>query len=583
MVKKSIGIAAIAVFATTGFGLCNTYADEAEFDVAIRPYVEVSVPSATNLPLAPTASGTFGSTNITVRSSTSNIAGYILTMTSEKNYLEGDTAQINSVDTLSGRTEDVFRNRAEDMNKWGVSIGNTNSFNPIASSTQLINSDTASVGQDSVIYVGAKVDSSVAPGTYSTTIRFQAVAKIDDSPASVVGGDPTQPSPSYDPGNPSKSAWSGRSLGRSYEVYYADTLKKPMYVLDENNPKGYRYIRKNEVNSNIDRYFAIQDMSPQVCNNNVYDNSELQVIDLRDTKIYWIAKLKDGHCWMTQNLDLALSSKTPLTHETSDIGWGTDKRIMQWTPPDMKKIQSNGYIEGADSNYYNNEFYVYNEWYFKPNSYEVGDWYYNGGSLTGSCGDSYLKGGCNKFRKNIPYETNGTHGHVGNYYNWNAATAQDASYEYADITFTDVSQNPQNSVCPKGWRLPTISSDSHNVSGSTDEFTRLYSLYKLDTDIISYVDGSDRINYINTAEDTFSTFLLAPLYFTKTGKITYYQGNPSNTHIGFYWSSTVHPNHYTSYYNGASAAYGMILESSYMFTWDQYPRIDAFSVRCVAR
>ena len=53
--------------------------------------------------------------------------------------------------------------------------------------------------------------------------------------------------------------------------------------------------------------------------------SELQVIDIRDDKVYWIAKLADGNCWMTQNLDLDLTSNPEadnyivLTSENTDL------------------------------------------------------------------------------------------------------------------------------------------------------------------------------------------------------------------------------------------------------------------------
>ena len=44
-----------------------------------------------------------------------------------------------------------------------------------------------------------------------------------------------------------------------------------------------------------------------------------QLIDWRDGKTYWVAKLKDGNCWMTQNLDLDITSGKSLTRELSDV------------------------------------------------------------------------------------------------------------------------------------------------------------------------------------------------------------------------------------------------------------------------
>ena len=33
-----------------------------------------------------------------------------------------------------------------------------------------------------------------------------------------------------------------------------------------------------------------------------------ELVDVRDNKLYWVAKLEDNHCWITQNLDLDITS-----------------------------------------------------------------------------------------------------------------------------------------------------------------------------------------------------------------------------------------------------------------------------------
>ncbi|MCQ2049702.1 MAG: hypothetical protein MJZ22_01665, partial [Candidatus Saccharibacteria bacterium] len=52
---------------------------------------------------------------------------------------------------------------------------------------------------------------------------------------------------------------------------------------------------------------------------------QVQAVDRRDGKTYWVAKLKDGNIWMTQNLDLDLSTETTLTPADSDV-------TANWTP-----------------------------------------------------------------------------------------------------------------------------------------------------------------------------------------------------------------------------------------------------------
>ena len=62
----------------------------------------------------------------------------------------------------------------------------------------------------------------------------------------------------------------------------------------------------------------MQHMTPEICADASVGDTK-QLIDWRDKKTYWVAKLADGNCWMTQNLDLDLTSGEPLTSELSDI------------------------------------------------------------------------------------------------------------------------------------------------------------------------------------------------------------------------------------------------------------------------
>ncbi len=54
----------------------------------------------------------------------------------------------------------------------------------------------------------------------------------------------------------------------------------------------------------------MQDMTHDICEN-TKEHYTKQLIDTRDGKSYWVAKLKDGNCWMTQNLalDIALDDE----------------------------------------------------------------------------------------------------------------------------------------------------------------------------------------------------------------------------------------------------------------------------------
>ena len=55
-----------------------------------------------------------------------------------------------------------------------------------------------------------------------------------------------------------------------------------------------------------------------------------QLIDVRDGKKYWIARLVDGNCWMTQNLDLDFVAGKELTSDTSDVRRSWDPGEIVW-------------------------------------------------------------------------------------------------------------------------------------------------------------------------------------------------------------------------------------------------------------
>ena len=65
-------------------------------------------------------------------------------------------------------------------------------------------------------------------------------------------------------------------------------------------------------------------MTTKICEGSAIGDTK-QLKDTRDGKYYWVSKLADGKCWMTQNLDLDLSTSIALTPTTSDVS-------SNWTP-----------------------------------------------------------------------------------------------------------------------------------------------------------------------------------------------------------------------------------------------------------
>ena len=300
-------------------------------------------------------------------------------------------------------------------------------------------------------------------------------------------------------------------------------------------------------------YYKMQDMTSSICNA-AEGESWLQLADTRDNKLYWVAKLADGHCWMTQNLDLDLTSGVALTSENTDLndnsldgpyyaGYSYDpaSKVISWSPTNTTVTN----IESWKTD--NNVAY----------SFDPGEWYWDGDDSTPNCNYLDSTQGCTHFTQDRT-NTN-KHLSVGNYYNWSAAIASNGSSSLSDSTYNNVNLNPQNSICPKGWRLPTIAnptgSDAYSQPNSRGEFGRLNYLY-------------------NGDGNTDPKLISAPLWFVRSGRLG--NGNLySSGSAAYYWSSTVHNSNYAYYLHFEAA---LVRPVGY-----DYYRDFGWSVRCVAR
>ena len=256
----------------------------------------------------------------------------------------------------------------------------------------------------------------------------------------------------------------------------------------------------------------------------------VQAIDIRDGKQYWVTRLADGNIWMTQNLDFDISANTTFNSNTTDLNVLYD-------------AFTNSYREYQDG-YTSNG----NTIYWTPAS-TADTISFAGSTVTGWVNNN-----------TVPYSASKTdntetgHDSLGNWYNWTAAIASNDSSSLTQDTISNISNNPKNSICPKGWRLPTISNQSETESGSTNEFARLNYLYN------------------GNKTDTDAGLISQPVYFRKAGNI--WSTSYANLNTGSHnWSST--------YYN-STKAYEFYSSSSEVGkqNWD---RLLGFSVRCVAR
>ena len=136
---------------------------------------------------------------------------------------------------------------------------------------------------------------------------------------------------------------------------------------------------------------------------------------------------------------------------------------------------------------------------------------------------------------------------VGNYYQWNAATAGSGAGKYANA-----------SICPKGWRLPTLSTTSQDGFGFT---LREYGV-------------SDKLVGTNEAGDIYN-IALSPLFFVRSGSIA---PNATNKfggagQYGLYWSSRG--------YSSTDLAYRLYFNNSLVSPSDFGSRYYGYSLRCL--
>lgn len=298
-------------------------------------------------------------------------------------------------------------------------------------------------------------------------------------------------------------------------------------------------------------YYKMQDMNPTICNMvNIYgEASQTQLIDVRDNNVYWVAKLNDNNCWMTQNLDLDLSHEVALTSETSDIdpttyntgiyteaaGYNQSGNVVSWTPStiDSNNIQradtilangntASGWTDDNNHPYSADSGNKYR--YTNPTSYSENE--YNSLENCAMNNNDDIKG-CE-------------HGHYGNYYNWPAAAAtNNASTAPNGSTWG-------NSICPKNWDLP--------ANGKYGTMLTPQGVY----DNGSYT--TDGFNKIRTA----------PLYFARFGLVS--GGTLQSGSGGYYWSSTINSN---------AKSYYLALASSNIYPSNSGNRSYGFPVRCI--
>ena len=459
---------------------------------------------------------TLDSNSINVSVATNAAYGYTLSA-----IMDGDNSNLthnNSIDTFSSIDPSANLETLTIDNTWGYTskLGNKttwNNYNGLSSSSNAIlldNSNAADSSGNIDFKISAKASNTQPSGEYTNTINFIAVTKV-----------------------------------------------APMSLLDSFIDSGAEQ---------LNGYYKMQDMTHAICESVDVEESELQLIDIRDNKVYWVAKLKDGNCWMTQNLDLDLSSTVALTSETSDIdpesygttiytaetGYSKDKDtgVVSWLPStiDSEGIQRADTIPAEWNNTYSKaSFFGWSDSFNYPYSANPGEIYRytNSSTFTQNTYSSFEK--CTAANNRIEACQ---HSHLGNYYNWAATTASNDISNYYSLAF--------NSICPKNWQLPNAIDANYRTMLSKQN-------------VYSTTTGGNEY-----AENGFNIIRTFPLFFTQSGIVANGALVSFGTN-GRYWSNL------RTNANDARA-----LEFSNSAIWPEFRYGGryvylGFSVRCIAK
>ena len=347
----------------------------------------------------------------------------------------------------------------------------------------------------------------------------------------------------------------GITISRAYEIAYTNA-GKGMWERDEedrdNDGDTSEYYQVEDgIYHNYDVRWDMQGMTPEICGSVTEMHDDYQMMDIRDWKLYHITKLRDGNCWMTQNLDFDIPAA------------GIDS-----TTSDLSVFGGRAYTNGYSQQSINNGTIIHwtptrgttatlSQWessYYTPYSFDPGNWFWNnehsGESIyiyPNPLTHNYFSREESDIFATTSFVSTAEHGHVGNYYNFPAAHASNDYERDSNTAYTYIAEN---SICPKGWRLPTYSTMPNSTTGKNGEYKMLYLLYG----------------------DLDQGWFSAPFYFTLTGSLNIgngYKYVDATNESGYYWDER---GSLGIYNNGSSF-------NSDVGRWNGY----GISVRCIAR
>ena len=429
-----------------------TYQNDTNIDFTINPTIGISL-SSTNLVIDDLAPGSYADSNIITISVNSNAShGYYLSATAGDNNTTSANHNTNLTNTINNNYTFASLTTSQSSlsdfgdNNWGYSYCLTT--NDCTTNSNWI---SGSSGSTTAGYNGLPLDSGDNGATGVTlinttspvangSVQFKIGAKASNTQASGT---------------------------------YTNTIN--FYAITNQTPISFNDAFATEGKERLLGYYKMQDATPSICNA-VTENQVGTLIDVRDNQTYKVAKLKDGKCWMVENLNLAGGTK--LSSDTTDFE-------PTYSLPTDQGWKSDGSLPDSSKSGFDNDNYAY---------------VYNSGNKTNNCANP----GCYT------------------YYSWDAATLGSGRNLAEDNT------DAPYSICPKGWKLPTSRTTSATDWQTTSDFYQLAHQYGLDS--TTSPNESDNGFYTQAGPGTTPNFLLAGYYIDSS-----FSGGDS---YGLYWSAT---------------------------------------------
>ncbi len=517
--------------------------------------ISIGIETLPPIDITPSAKGSFQTASAQITIHNSSVTGYSLylnTLNTTNELVSNNAQHVSSIPSLTTNTvADNFSN-----NQWGFTISDVtpNSdalYHPIPrTSTEIFQTSTPtpSTGNRHLLTISAKIDTTLPAGQYSNDLIISAIAHPN--------------------------------------------------LITELQDLTY-----------------MQDMTTKICHDTLGSNGNLernaqgsriitpgyevskQLTDTRDGQEYWVTKLADGNCWMTQNLALDFKLGTTFTNANTDLNSRTNISVLSADQANAQGISS--YLlptEYAAPTRVNVDGLIANNnaAFYTTRSWNLGQYFVKDPDNITECTDGTTFANCPNFESVTA--TSDRHFLIGNYYQFNAATAGSGTRELsspADARPADYINAP-DSICPKGWRLPIAGEGWYTAQYfNNDEYYHLLHAYGypaasdyLDVDSLSAAHLQTGV--INNASQNPTKL---PIALVRAGKLNITAGKVEYlNNVLQTWYSTTSPRDTLKLTNEPNVAiWSKIFSISayqnqqYVYPGSNASRYYAYPIRCLAK